>query len=47
MPGNSYTTSLFKEGLNKICAKIGEESGGGYQGRNKRNQGVPCFGVWT
>ncbi len=27
MPGNSYTTSLFKEGLNKICAKIGEESG--------------------
>lgn len=27
MPKNSYTTSLFKDGLNKICAKIGEESG--------------------
>jgi phosphoribosyl-ATP pyrophosphohydrolase/phosphoribosyl-AMP cyclohydrolase len=27
MPEGSYTTSLFKEGLNKICAKIGEESG--------------------
>ena len=27
MPELSYTTSLFKEGLNKICAKIGEESG--------------------
>ncbi len=27
MPQVSYTTSLFKEGLNKICTKIGEESG--------------------
>jgi len=27
MPEGSYTASLFKEGLNKICAKIGEESG--------------------
>lgn len=27
MPENSYTTSLFKDGLNKICAKIKEESG--------------------
>lgn len=27
MPKGSYTTSLFKEGLNKICAKIAEESG--------------------
>ncbi|MBU1992472.1 MAG: bifunctional phosphoribosyl-AMP cyclohydrolase/phosphoribosyl-ATP diphosphatase HisIE [Patescibacteria group bacterium] len=27
MPENSYTTSLFQEGINKICAKVEEESG--------------------
>ncbi len=27
MPKNSYTTSLFKEGLYKICSKVAEESG--------------------
>ncbi len=27
MPKGSYTTSLFAEGLNKICAKIDEEAG--------------------
>lgn len=27
MPEGSYTTSLFKEGLNKICVKVAEESG--------------------
>lgn len=26
MPKNSYTTSLFKDGVNKICEKIEEES---------------------
>jgi len=26
MPSNSYTTSLFSEGVNQICAKIEEES---------------------
>ncbi|MFA4830833.1 MAG: bifunctional phosphoribosyl-AMP cyclohydrolase/phosphoribosyl-ATP diphosphatase HisIE, partial [Patescibacteria group bacterium] len=27
LPQNSYTASLFKAGLNKICAKVEEESG--------------------
>lgn len=27
LPEGSYTTLLFRKGLNKICAKIGEESG--------------------
>ncbi|HBB02342.1 MAG: bifunctional phosphoribosyl-AMP cyclohydrolase/phosphoribosyl-ATP pyrophosphatase, phosphoribosyl-ATP pyrophosphohydrolase / phosphoribosyl-AMP cyclohydrolase [Candidatus Peregrinibacteria bacterium GW2011_GWF2_38_29] len=27
MPKNSYTSYLFKKGLNKMCAKIKEESG--------------------
>ncbi len=26
LPGNSYTTTLFKEGLDKIVQKVGEES---------------------
>jgi phosphoribosyl-AMP cyclohydrolase / phosphoribosyl-ATP pyrophosphohydrolase len=26
MPENSYTTSLFKKGINKIAQKVGEES---------------------
>ena len=26
MPDNSYTTSLFKEGINKIAQKVGEEA---------------------
>lgn len=26
MPKNSYTTSLFEDGLSKICKKIGEEA---------------------
>jgi phosphoribosyl-ATP pyrophosphohydrolase/phosphoribosyl-AMP cyclohydrolase len=26
MPDNSYTTSLFKEGINKIAQKVGEET---------------------
>jgi phosphoribosyl-ATP pyrophosphohydrolase/phosphoribosyl-AMP cyclohydrolase len=25
MPDNSYTTSLFKQGINKIAQKVGEE----------------------
>jgi len=27
MPGGAYTTALFTEGLDKICAKVDEESG--------------------
>jgi phosphoribosyl-ATP pyrophosphohydrolase/phosphoribosyl-AMP cyclohydrolase len=26
MPDNSYTTSLFKQGINKIAQKLGEEA---------------------
>jgi phosphoribosyl-ATP pyrophosphohydrolase/phosphoribosyl-AMP cyclohydrolase len=26
MPDNSYTTSLFKKGINKIAQKVGEEA---------------------
>jgi phosphoribosyl-AMP cyclohydrolase / phosphoribosyl-ATP pyrophosphohydrolase len=26
MPENSYTTSLFKKGINKIAQKVGEEA---------------------
>ncbi|MBN1791270.1 MAG: phosphoribosyl-ATP diphosphatase [Bacteroidales bacterium] len=26
MPGNSYTTSLFQKGINKIAQKVGEEA---------------------
>jgi len=26
MPDNSYTTSLFKQGINKIAQKVGEEA---------------------
>jgi phosphoribosyl-ATP pyrophosphohydrolase/phosphoribosyl-AMP cyclohydrolase len=26
MPENSYTTSLFKQGINKIAQKVGEEA---------------------
>jgi phosphoribosyl-ATP pyrophosphohydrolase/phosphoribosyl-AMP cyclohydrolase len=26
MPENSYTTSLFKKGINKIARKVGEEA---------------------
>lgn len=39
MPEGSYTTSLFKEGLNKICAKIGEESGEVIKAATKETKG--------
>lgn len=39
MPECSYTTSLFKEGLNKICAKIGEESGEVIKAATKETKG--------
>lgn len=39
MPEGSYTTSLFKEGLNKICTKIGEESGEVIKAATKETKG--------
>ena len=39
MPEGSYTTSLFKEGMNKICTKIGEESGEVIKAATKETKG--------
>lgn len=39
MPEGSYTTSLFNEGLNRICTKIGEESGEVIKAATKETKG--------
>jgi phosphoribosyl-ATP pyrophosphohydrolase/phosphoribosyl-AMP cyclohydrolase len=38
LPENSYTTSLFKEGLEKIIAKVEEESGEVIEGARKNDK---------
>lgn len=38
LPKNSYTASLFQQGLNKICSKVKEESGEVIQAAKKESQ---------
>lgn len=38
LPKNSYTTSLFLQGLNKICSKVKEESGEVIQAAKKESR---------
>ena len=38
MPKKSYTTELFEKGVDKICAKIGEESGEVIKAAQKETQ---------